>query len=73
MVQTLVSDAGRFVFTEFDGSEMNGVMYYVGGTTMGVGANVFKDAELKTPRGDGEYRNDTNSLTVSGGVVSTFQ
>ena len=66
-------DAGRFTYTHFNDSEMSGVLYYAGGTTIGLGTKVFKDDKLEAAAGDGNYRNDTNRLTVSGGEVVDYK
>ena len=65
-------DAGRFAYTYVNDSEMSGVLYYAGGTTIGLGTKVFKDDKLEAAAGDGNYRNDTNRLTVSGGEVVEY-
>ena len=71
------SDAGadgRFVYTSVDGMvAMNGVLYYAGGTTIGIGTRVFNDSELSITPPDGRYENDTNRATVSRGVVAEYR
>ena len=66
-------DAGRFAYTQVDGSANNGVLYYAGGTTIGVGTNVFSDARLSSAAPDGRYENDTNRATVSRGAVVEYR
>ena len=66
-------DAGRFVYTSVDGDlGVTGVLYYAGGTTIGVGTNVFSDAGLSSDVPDGRYQNDTNRATVSRGAVVEY-
>jgi len=67
-------EAARFTYTQFDGRANNGVLYYAGGTRIGLGTYVFKDTELKNSDvPDGRYSNDTNSATASRGRVTDYR
>jgi len=66
-------EAARFTYTSVDGDTgMTGVLYYAGGTTIGLGTSVFSDAKLSSAAPDGTYSNDTNSATVSLGAVVEY-
>ena len=65
-------DAGRFTYTYYNESEISGVLYYAGGTTIGIGTRVFRTGALEAPASDGNYGNDTNRITVRSGVVTDY-
>lgn len=66
-------EAARFTYTQVGGRVSRGVLYYAGGTTIGLGTSVFSDTGLSSAADDGTYSNDTNRLTVSSGRVVDYR